>query len=127
MLLIRLKAATVVLLVTALFTVSAAPEDKPAQRTPRVDPAPVASDKTVKYDYDIVYVRAPRFVKGRDGKDQQAPVWPNAAEPFNLRAATDLMLLHPDGSEEVLVEGGAGAIADPYVSFDARWVYYSYF
>src|SRR5262249_34188242 len=38
----------------------------------------------------------------------------------------DLMLLRPDGSEEVLVEGGKGAIADPYVSFDARWVFYSY-
>src|SRR5947207_378428 len=37
------------------------------------------------------------------------------------------MLLHPDGSEEMLVEGGKGAIADPYVSFDAQWVYYSYF
>src|SRR5262249_16842548 len=81
----------------------------------------------VKYDYDIVYVRAPRFVTASDGKERQAPVWPNAAEPENLRAATDLMLLHPDGSEEVLVAGGAGAVADPYVSFDAQWVYYSYF
>ena len=52
---------------------------------------------------------------------------PTPAEPFNLRASTDLMLLHPDGSEEVLVAGGKGAIADPYVSFDAQWVYYAYF
>jgi hypothetical protein len=37
------------------------------------------------------------------------------------------MLLHPDGSEEVLVAGGTGAIADPNVSFDARGVYYSSF
>src|SRR5262249_45275610 len=65
--------------------------------------------------------------KGGDGKERQAPVWPNAAEPENLHAPTDLMLLHPDGSEEVLVEGGKGAIADPYGSFDAHWVYYSYF
>src|SRR5262249_19114972 len=50
-----------------------------------------------------------------------------AGEPYNLRASTDLMLLHPDGREEVLVEGGKGAVADPYVSFDAQWVYYSYF
>src|SRR5262249_17783011 len=84
-------------------------------------------DKAVHYDYDIVYVRAPRFVQGSDGKDRQAQVWPNAGEPTNLRAPTDLMLLHPNGSEEVLVEGGKGAIADPYVSFDAQWVYYSYF
>src|SRR5262249_40163851 len=100
---------------------------KPAPRPLRVDPPPIASDRTVKYDYDIVYVRAPRFVKGSDGKEHQAQVWPNAAEPTNLRAATDLMLLHPDGKEEVLVEGGKGAVADPYVSFDAQWVYYSYF
>src|SRR5439155_14471407 len=70
---------------------------------------------------------APRLVKGSDGKERQAQVWPNAAEPESLRAPTDLMLLHPDGSEEVLVAGGKGAIADPYVSFDAKWVYYSYF
>jgi hypothetical protein len=37
------------------------------------------------------------------------------------------MLLHPDGSEEVLVAGGKGAIADPYVSFDGWSVYYTYF
>src|SRR5262249_50828025 len=61
------------------------------------------------------------------GKEQQAHVWPNAAEPESLRAPTDLMLLHPDGSEEILVRGGKGGIADPYVSFDAQWVYYSYF
>src|SRR5262245_53456666 len=103
------------------------PEDKPPQRPLRVDPPHISTDKTVKYDYDIVYVRAPRVVKGNDGKEHQAPVWPNAAEPENLHAPTDLMLLHPDGSEEVLVAGGKGAIADPYVSFDARWVYYSYF
>jgi hypothetical protein len=101
--------------------------EKPPQRPLRVDPPPIASDKSVKYDYDIVYVRAPRFIKGSDRKERQAPVWPNAAEPENLRAPTDLMLLHPDGSEEVLVEGGQGAVADPYVSFDAQWVYYSYF
>ena len=37
------------------------------------------------------------------------------------------MLLHPDGSEELLVAGGDGAVTDPFVSFDAQWVYYSYF
>src|SRR5262249_11457718 len=44
-----------------------------------------------------------------------------------MRASTDLMLLHPGGKEEVLVAGGKGAIADPYVSFDAQWVYYTYY
>ena len=54
-------------------------------------------------------------------------MWPEIGHPYNLKAATDLMLLHPDGSEEVLVAGGKGAIADPYVSFDAEWVYYTRF
>src|SRR5437879_4886028 len=88
----------------------------------RVDPPRISTDKTVKYDYDIVYVRAPRFVKGKDGKDHQAQVWPDAGTPHSLKASTDLMLLHPDGSEEMLVAGGQGAIADPYVSVDANWV-----
>src|SRR5207244_784827 len=84
-------------------------------------------DKTIRYDYDIVYVRAPRAVKGPRDEERLAMVWPDASAPFNLRASTDLMLLHPDGREEVLVAGAPGAIADPYVSFDAQWVYYSYF
>src|SRR6185369_7556228 len=37
------------------------------------------------------------------------------------------MILHPDGSTELLVAGAPGAIADPSVSFDAQWVYYTYF
>ena len=105
----------------------AADEPRPPQRPLKVDPPAISTDKTVKYDYDIVYVRAPRVVKGADRKERVAPVWPNAGEPENLHAPTDLMLLHPDGTEEVLVEGGKGAIADPYVSFDAQWVYYSHF
>jgi hypothetical protein len=99
----------------------------PPERRLRVDPPPIATDKSVKYDYDIVYVRAPRTVKGKDGKERAAPVWPNAAEPEALHAPTDLMLLHPGGKEEVLVAGGKGAVADPYVSFDGKWVYYSWF
>ena len=102
-------------------------QEGPPKGPLRVAPPHISTDKNVKYDYDIVYVRAPREVKGADGKSRPAQVWPNAAEPENLRASTDLMLLHPDGSEEILVSGGKGAIADPYVSFDAQWVYYSCF
>src|SRR5213593_4740893 len=118
---------TMALLAVLLICQPLAGQDKPPQRKLRVDPPHISTDKAVKYDYDIVYVRAPRFVKGKGGKDVQAEVWPDAGTPHALRASTDLMLLHPDGSEEMLVEGGAGAIADPYVSFDAKWVYYSYF
>jgi hypothetical protein len=89
-------------------------------------PKPLASDPSVKIDYDIVYVRAPRFIKGADGK-QRPSAWPEIGHPTNINAGYDLMLLHPDGKEEVLVEGGEGSVADPYVSFDAEWVYYAHF
>ncbi len=117
------------LLVVAAGLLTAEPSDTPPQRPLNVKPRPIAEDKSVKYDYDIVYVRAPRFgkTKNKDGKDRPAAVWPEIGHPYNLKAATDLMLLHPDGSEEVLVAGGKGAIADPYVSFDAEWVYYTRF
>src|SRR5207244_12616614 len=48
-------------------------------------------------------------------------------QPTNINAVYDLILLHPDGKEEVLVPGGEGSIADPFVSFDAEWVYYAHF
>jgi hypothetical protein len=43
--------------------------DKPPQGLLAVDPPHISTDKAIKYDYDIVYVRAPRFAKGKDGKD----------------------------------------------------------
>src|SRR5262245_19109104 len=46
--------------------------------------------------------------------------------PLRLDAGADLMLLHPDGSEEVLVKGGKGSVMDPMVSFDGEWVYYAH-
>ena len=56
----------------------------------------------MKFDYDIVYVRAPR--KG----DDVGTNWTEIANPVFMDAGADLMLLHPDGTEEVLVEGGDG-------------------
>lgn len=86
-----------------------------------VDVPHVGTDKNVKYDYDIVYVRAPRF------GDEKRAAWAEVFNPLNVDPGTDLVLLHPDGSEDVLVEGGSGAVADPYVSFDGQWVYYALF
>jgi hypothetical protein len=126
----KTKAAAIVVVVVIVVLLAGQTligQDKPLQRPLRVDPAPVASDKTIKYDYDIVYVRAPRTAPGKGGKEQLAMVWPDASQPFQMRASTDLMLLHPDGKDEVLVAGAPGAIADPYVSFDAQWVYYTRF
>lgn len=72
-------------------------------------------------DYDIVYVRAPRF-----GDTQYARL-PEVFDPIKIEPGADLMLLHPNGSEEVLFPGGNGSVVDPALSFDAQWVYFSYF
>lgn len=72
-------------------------------------------------DYDIVYVRQPRF------GDDVNTTWPEVFHPARLDPGADLMLLRADGTEERLVEGGNGSVTDPFVSFDAKWVYYSYF
>ena len=86
-----------------------------------VNPPPISSDKTVRYDYDIVYVRVPR--KGDDAPGQ----WAEIAHPALMDPGGDLMLLHPDGSEDLLVRGGDdGSVTDPAVSFDGQWVYYSH-
>ena len=86
-----------------------------------VRPKPIRDDKSVKYDYDIVYVRA-----GRAGDHVHKEFYPEIARPVFMAPGADLMLLHPDGSEEVLVAGGEkGAVQDPVISFDGRWVYYS--
>jgi hypothetical protein len=75
-------------------------------------------DPSVKIDYDIVYVRAPheRFI------------FPDVGAPTLVEPGADLMLLHADGSEEILVAGGdRGSVADPFVSFDGEWVYHAFF
>jgi len=84
-----------------------------------VNVPPLANDKTVQRDYDIVYVRVPR--KG----GEQHPVFAEVFHPAFMDPGGDLMMLHPDGSEEVLVEGGKGSALDPYVSFDGESVYFS--
>lgn len=85
-----------------------------------IEPRPIKADAAVKYDYDIVYVRAPRPV----GKVPSR--WAEVGDPRTMDPGADLMLLHPDGSEEVLVAVKPHeSIADPFVSFDGAWVYYA--
>lgn len=72
-------------------------------------------------DFDIVYVRQPRF------GDSANTLWPEIFHPARLESGSDLMLLHPDGTEEVLVAGGIGSVTDPVVSIDGKSVYYAYF
>jgi hypothetical protein len=80
----------------------------------------ISTDSSVKYDYDIVYVRVPR--KG----DDTGSKWAEIAHPVSMDPGGDLLLLHPDGSEEVIVEGGKGSVTDPMVSLDGEWVFYSH-
>src|SRR4029077_3194863 len=80
----------------------------------------IATDKSIKYDYDIVYVRAPRA-----GDKVHKRFYTDFSSPVTLEAGADLMLLHPDGSEDVLVKGNDGSITDPVVSLDGQWVFYT--
>jgi hypothetical protein len=86
-----------------------------------VTPAHFSTDKSVNLDYDIIYVRAPR--KG----DAVGTNWTEISNPVFMDPGADLILLHPDGTEEVLVRGEKGSVTDPVVSFDGEWVYYSFF
>src|SRR5262245_62280123 len=82
-----------------------------AQQALSLDPPAIATDKSVKYDYDIVYVRLPR--KGYRGDKTNKfdnPIWAQAGVPLQMHAGGDLMLLHPDGKEEMLVPAGKGSV-----------------
>ena len=81
----------------------------------------IRTDPSVRYDYDIVYVRAPRA-----GDEKHKRFYTDFSQPVTMEPGADLMLLHPDGTEELLVAGGEGSITDPVVSFDGQWVYYSH-
>src|SRR5262249_46075572 len=70
----------------------------------------------------IVYVRAPR--RAADGRSR----WAEGGDPRTMEPGAELMLLHPDGKEEVLVPVKPHeAISDPFVSFDGNSVYYAKF
>ncbi|HWB03976.1 MAG TPA: hypothetical protein VG796_13195 [Verrucomicrobiales bacterium] len=81
----------------------------------------IQTDKSVRWDYDIVYVRALRA-----GDEKHKRFYTDFSQPVTMEPGADLMLLHPDGKEELLVAGGQGSITDPVVSFDGEWVYYSH-
>src|SRR5438046_1918615 len=73
----RMRLRPALLTLPALFAVSLAWAQQPADVSGpiNVGPRPVASDQTVKLDYDIVYVRAPR--KG----DAVGTNWPEISNP----------------------------------------------
>lgn len=83
--------------------------------------SPSLNAGTNAVDYDIVYVRQVRF------GDNVNTTWPEIFHPAKMDAGADLVLLHPDGSEEILVDCESCGVTDPFVSFDAQWIYYSFF
>jgi hypothetical protein len=116
----RFLLLTLLIAVTAAVALPAGPEKKP--RPLNINPPAIATDKSVRYDFDIVYVRAPR--RESDGRSH----WAEVGDPRTMEPGADLVLLHPNGTEEVLVPVQAHeSIADPYVSFDGAWVYYAKF
>lgn len=108
--------------VLAAFLVSFLPaQDRPtlASGPINIQPPPIRTDPSVRWDYDIVYVRTPR--QG----DNIGTNWPEISNPTFMDGGGDLMLLHPNGQEERLVAGGKGSVTDPVISFDGQWVYYA--
>ena len=63
-----------------------------------VDVPHISTDASVKYDYDIVYVRAQRA-----GDDLHKRFFADFSQPVTMEPGADLMLLHPNGSEQLLV------------------------
>src|SRR5262245_45460981 len=93
-------------LVALAFSTSAPGQEKGAPKAKEdkyLDPIDVkvpliGTDKDVKYDYDIVYVRAKRA-----GDKVHKRFFTDFSSPVTMEPGADLMLLHPDGKEEVLV------------------------
>lgn len=115
--------AAAALLISATVSKAAEPIAEADRRYPdpiSLDIPHVSTDKSVTLDYPIVYVRTPR--QGDDAKS----MWAEIAHPVQMDPGGDLMLLQPDGSEEVLVEGGKGSVTDPVISLDGEWVIYSH-
>jgi len=118
---LRLAIPLIIALTTLVAPAQQVKTDEPILGPIDLKVPPVSSDPSVKLDYDIIYVRAPR--KG----DGVGTNWTEISNPLFMDAGADLMLLHPDGKEEVLVAGGKGSVTDPMVSFDGEWVYYALF
>jgi hypothetical protein len=82
---------------------------------------PPSARAGIAVSYDVVYVRQPR------AGDNQHMIWPEVFHPGTLEPGSDLVLLHPNGSEEILIDTTDGAVTDPFVALDGEWVYYSFF
>ncbi|HZT80526.1 MAG TPA: hypothetical protein VFA26_09895, partial [Gemmataceae bacterium] len=118
----RLRYLPALLPLAAALAAAAPPPKEPLFLDPLNVKVPhVSSDKSVRLDYDIVYVRARRA-----GDKVHKRFFTDFSQPVTMEPGADLMLLHPDGREELLVAGGDGSVTDPMVSFDGQWVYFTH-
>ncbi len=84
---------------------------------------PSMNPSDVGIAYDIVAVRMPRA-----GNDI-VQAFPDAANlSLHVGRGADLVLIHPDGTEELLFDPGQlASVVDPLVSFDGSTIYFSVF
>jgi hypothetical protein len=72
-------------------------------------------------NYPIVAVRAPRL------GDDRPSSWQEVMRPVSGEPGSSLVIIQPDGTEQVLVDAGAdGMVMDPSPSLDGQWVYYAF-
>ena len=114
-----MKTIILLILLLNIVPVRSAPKEPLFLKNLETHVPEISTDQSVTWDYDIVYVRAPRA-----GDEVHKRFYTDFSQPVTMQPGADLMLLHPDGSEELLVKGGNGSITDPIMSLDGDWVYY---
>src|SRR3954453_23399018 len=100
---------------------------------------PAAADAVHPLPYDLLYVRAPYFGSGPGAANS---VWPDTVRPLTPDPGAQLVRLRRDGVREVLfpldryrslidppAHGplAAGSVADLNVSFDGKWVLFTWY
>ncbi|MDB4786209.1 c-type cytochrome [bacterium] len=70
-------------------------------------------------DFSVIAMRLPRDINVH-------PILPRADDPFRIDPGTDLVIIDPNGNEEVLVDADFDEVAmDPQVSFDGKTLFYT--
>jgi hypothetical protein len=99
-----LSLALVLFALAALVFTASAPGQEKKKEEKFLDPIDtkvpaISTDESVKYDYDIVYVRAKRA-----GDKVHKRFFTDFSSPVTIEPGADLVLLHPDGDR------GAGSV-----------------